>query len=338
MRFRRDLAEFPVKAEVKKGLVYLDKNENPFDLPPELKDLIAEDVKRVKFNRYPHATSLPLRERIAELYGLDAENVAVGNGCDELLQYLTLLFEGKYIVVTPPTFGMYTFYARLHGRAVKEIPLSSDFRIDGEKVVSEGKDAGVVFIPSPNNPTGNLQPEEEILRILDSGIPVVVDEAYYEFSGKTLAPVLSEYPNLIIARTFSKAFGLAAIRAGYILADRRVVESLYRIRAPFSMNSMTMSIAMRILEHRELVNERVGLIIEERERLRRELGKCTYPSDANFLLVHLDAYDFLLERGIVVRKLASPLQGFIRVTVGARWENELLLSALREYMEGRECG
>ncbi|EEB74158.1 histidinol-phosphate transaminase [Thermococcus sp. AM4] len=310
--------------------IRLDKNESPYDLPDWVKEEIFEELRELDFNRYPHITSMPAREAIAEFYGLSPDNVAVGNGSDELLSYLVRLFEGNHIITTPPTFGMYSFYARLNGVPVVEVPLREDFTIDGEAIAKKAENARAIFIASPNNPTGNLQPEEEIVRVLETGRPVILDEAYAEFAGKSLWKLIEDYKNLVVLRTFSKAFGMAGIRAGYMLAGEEVVDALYRIKSPFSVGIMTMTAVRVALRHADLMERRVRKIVEERERMRRKLGELAYPSDANFLLVKLDAYEELLKRGIVVRKLSGRLEGHIRVTVGRRWENDAFLKAVRE--------
>ncbi|WP_297548712.1 aminotransferase class I/II-fold pyridoxal phosphate-dependent enzyme, partial [Thermococcus sp.] len=145
---------------------------------------------------------------------------------------------------------------------------------------------------------------------------------------------IDEYENLIVLRTFSKAFGLAGVRAGYMLAGEEIVDALYRIKSPFSVGIMTMTSMVVMLRHTDLVEKRVRKIIEERERVRKKLGDLAYPSDANFLLVKLNAYEELLRRGIVVRKLSGRLEGHIRVTIGRRWENEAFLRAVREITGG----
>ncbi|WP_457754699.1 histidinol-phosphate transaminase [Thermococcus sp.] len=313
--------------------IWLDKNENPFDLPPEIKEEIFEELRKTPFNRYPHITAMPLRGAIAEFYGLSPENVAVGNGGDELLSYLIRIFEGDYIVTTPPTFGMYYFYAKLNGIPVVEVPLDESFTINGDMIAEKAKRASIVFITSPNNPTGNTQPREEILKVLDTGVTVVLDEAYAEFSGKSCIDLLDEYENLIILRTFSKAFSLAGARVGYLLADKEIINTFYRIKSPFSLNSLTITTAKVMLNHYDIVIERINYIIKERERIYRELKDHAYPSEANFLLMRLDAYEFLLERGIVVRKLGGRLERHIRVTIGKKEENNELIKALKEFLE-----
>ncbi|WP_148882295.1 histidinol-phosphate transaminase [Thermococcus aciditolerans] len=318
--------------------IRLDKNESPYDLPGWVKEEIFEELRELSFNRYPHITSMPMRKAIARFYGISPENVAVGNGGDELISYLVWLFEGDYIVTTPPSFGMYGFYAKLNEIPVVEVPLKEDFTIDGDAIAEKSKNARAVFIASPNNPTGNLQPEEEIIKVLDTGAVVVLDEAYAEFAGKSLWRLIEEYPNLIVLRTFSKAFSLAGVRTGYILANEEVVDALYRVKSPFSVGIMTMAAVKVVLRHYDLVERRVAKIIEERERIRKAFREFTYPSDANFLLMRLNAYEFLLEKGIVVRKLSGRLNGHIRVTVGRKWENRKLIEALREYLEVEGCG
>ncbi|AFK23219.1 histidinol-phosphate transaminase [Pyrococcus sp. ST04] len=332
MKIRREVLEFePYRVLEGNYRIWLDKNENPFDVPLEIKEEIFWKLRALEFNRYPHITSLPLREKLAEFLGFDVNNIAVGNGSDELINYLVRMFEGKYIITTPPTFGMYSFYSKLYGIPIVEIPLDEDFHINGDEIAEKSRDALAVFIASPNNPTGNLQPEEEILKVVETGVPVVVDEAYVEFAGKSLLDKVLEYPNLILLRTFSKAFGLAAIRAGYMVASDEVINAIYRIKSPFSVSSVTMIIAETLLDHYEVVEERVKFIVAERERMFRELRDYAYPSDANFLLIKLDAYEYLLSKGIVVRKLSGRLSGHIRVTIGRRDENDEVISALKEF-------
>ncbi|NJE85893.1 histidinol-phosphate transaminase [Thermococcus sp. CX2] len=314
--------------------IWLDKNENPFDLPPEIKEEIFEELRKTPFNRYPHITSMPLREAIAEFYGVSPENVAVGNGGDELLSYLMRIFDGEYVVTTPPTFGMYYFYAKLDGIPIVEVPLDENFIMNGDKIAEKAEKASLVFITSPNNPTGNTQPREEIIKVLDTGVPVVLDEAYAEFSGESYVDLIDEYDNLIILRTFSKAFSLAGARVGYFLASEEIVDALYRIKSPFSLNALTMVTAKVMLRHYDVVMEKVNYIIKERERIYREFKDYAYPSEANFILMKLNAYEFLLEKGIVVRKLGGRLEGYIRVTVGRREENDELIAALKEFVEG----
>ncbi len=331
MRFRREIEEFkPYNPYVKRQIrIRLDKNECPFDVPDEVKEDALRRIREAKWNRYPDMNADPLREKIAEVHGLDVRNVVIGNGGDELIALSLKLFEGNKVVISSPTFGMYSFYSKLEGLSVVDVPLRDDFSLGDVEAHVDG--ARLVVICSPNNPTGNTQSRESIERVLETGVPVLLDEAYAEFSRKSCLDLLSEYDNLIILRTFSKAFGLAAARVGYVLTSERIAEKLLSIKPPFNVSLFSMKVVESALDHRQYVERIVDYIVRERERMYEELRDCAYPSEANFLLVKLDAHDFLLERGIAVRKLEGRLKGHIRVTVGLREENDALLEALREF-------
>ncbi|ACJ16374.1 Hypothetical histidinol-phosphate aminotransferase [Thermococcus onnurineus NA1] len=313
--------------------IWLDKNENPFDLSPEIKEEIFEELKRVPFNRYPHITADPLRERIAEFLGIDKENIIVGNGSDELISLILKLFDGDHIVISSPTFGMYGFFAKFEGINLIDVPLDENFRL--QNVEEYAENARALFICSPNNPTGNTQDREKIISVLETGAPVVLDEAYVEFAKGSNVDLISEYDNLIVLRTFSKAFGLAGVRVGYAVGSEEIIDHLHRIKPPFTLDSISMKIAGLMLDHYDLVKRNIDYIIKERERIYRKFKDYAYPSEANFILMKLNAYEFLLEKGIVVRKLGGRLTGHIRVTVGKREENDELIGALKEFMEGR---
>jgi len=312
--------------------IWLNRNESPYDLPKELKEEILEEFRKLSFNRYPHITADPLRQKIADSLDLKLSNVVVGNGTDGLMPYLIKIFDGDHVVISSPTFPMYRFYAELEGLPVVDVPLKEDFSLGDVEAVAAN--ARVVFICSPNNPTGNVFEREKILKVLETGTPVVLDEAYVEFSryGSNL-DLVNDFENLIVLRTFSKAFGLAGVRVGYAVAHESVVDRLLRIMSPFSMNLLSMKIAEKLLENRELVEENIRTIVLERERLFYELEDYTYPSETNFLLVRLDLFDFLLQRGIVVRKLGGRLEGMVRITVGKERENDELLIAIKDYLD-----
>ncbi len=330
----RNLQTYPVING--KYRIWLDKNENPFDVPPQIKDEFLEEIKKVRFNRYPPITAKPLRERLADLHGVSPDEIVVAQGSSELINNIFHLFKGYYAVVTPPTFSMYFFYAKRAGVPLREVPLNETFEIVGDKLAELASRASVTFIASPNNPTGNLQPEEEILKVLDSGAAVMVDEAYGDFAEKSIFKFFDEYPNLMILRSFSKAFSLAGLRIGYLIAHTKIIEALRRIRPPFAMNILSMIAAMVILRHRTLMDRHIKYIIEERKRMYRMLRDFAYPSQANFLLINLGAFNFLLRRGIVVKNLENLLPSHIRVTVGRRWENDMVLQALKEFHESEE--
>ncbi|HCZ06351.1 MAG: histidinol-phosphate aminotransferase [Thermotogota bacterium] len=332
MRFNERLEKFKPYTTIEGDYrIWLNRNESPYDLPKSLKEEILEEFRKLPFNRYPHITADPLRERIASFLGLDISNVVVGNGTDGLMPYLIKIFDGGHVVVSSPTFPMYKFYAELEGVPVVDVPLGDDFSLGDLEKAARG--ARLVFICSPNNPTGNVFERERIVKVLETGVPVVLDEAYVEFSehGSNI-DLIYDFDNLIVLRTFSKAFGLAGIRVGYAVAHESVVDHVLRIMSPFSMNLLSMKIAEKLLEHQDLVEENVRTIVSERERIFQELREYAYPSQTNFLLIRLDIFDFLLEKGIVVRKLDGKLKGMVRVTVGKRWENDEFLSAVRDFL------
>ncbi|NJE08653.1 histidinol-phosphate transaminase [Thermococcus sp. M39] len=311
--------------------IWLDKNESPFDLPDEIKKEIFEELKRIPLNRYPHITADSLRERLAEFLGFEKENIIVGNGSDELISLILKLFEGEHIVISSPTFAMYSFYAKLEGVKVVDVPLDENFKL--RNIEDYAENARAIFICSPNNPTGNMQERERIISVLETGAPVILDEAYVEFAKKSNLDLVNEYENLIVLRTFSKAFGLAGVRVGYAVANEKIIDYLLRIKAPFSLNVISMRIAELMLDHYDLVKQNINYIIKERERIYKEFKDYAYPSEANFLLMRLNAYEFLLERGIVVRKLGGRLEGHIRVTIGKKEENDEFIKALKEFLE-----
>jgi len=309
--------------------VRLDRNENPFDLPHGFKRELFGELFKVPLNRYPPAFPTGLEEKIAETLGLSQDNVLVANGSDELIGLVLKLFEGDHIVVSSPTFGMYSFFATVEGLNVVDVPLGENFELGDVEAYADG--ARAVFVCSPNNPTGNSQPRDRIIEVLETGAPVVLDEAYVEFARRSNVDLVRDYDNLIVLRTFSKAFGLAGARLGYAVAGEETMEHLKKLRPPFSVNSFSLRMADFILDHLDYVRKVVRYIVMERERVHRALKEHAYPSEANFLLVRLDAHDFLMERGIAVRKLSGRLDGHIRVTIGRKEENDALIRALGEF-------
>ena len=335
MKISKLAKEFtPYNVAENKYRIYLDKNENPFDLPLFLKERIFEKLKKVEFNRYPPITGDPLREKIAKSLRLKIENIIVGNGSDEILSLIPRLTDGDYNIISSPTFVMYKFYSKLNGIKILDIPLDDKFDLKNDKVKKYADKARVIFICSPNNPTGNMISRDRIIDILETGAFVVLDEAYIEFSGKkSNIDLLDKYDNLIILRTFSKAFSMAGLRVGYGISNEKVINYLLSLKAPFTLNSLSMSIAEIMIENKDTVKEKVDFIKKERDRILIELKDYAFPSDANFILINLPVYQFLLERGIVVRHFKEKrIKNLVRVTIGNREENSALLNALKKYL------
>ncbi|WP_081210915.1 histidinol-phosphate transaminase [Salegentibacter sediminis] len=312
-------------------MVFLDANENPF----------PSDV-----NRYPDPQQRNLKAELGKIKGIAAENILLGNGSDEVLDLLFRAFcePGiENIITLPPTYGMYSVLAGINNIENREVLLSRDFQPQVQQILEiVDKNTKMIFLCSPNNPTGNSFSEESVTEILKNfdGL-VVIDEAYIDFSEKaSWLKKLKNYPNLVITQTLSKAYGLAGIRLGILYASVEIISILNRIKPPYNVNQLTQERALEELKDREKVNMQVADILKERAKLNKalkgiELVKEIYDSDANFILVKVDdanrRYEQLLEKGIVVRNRSSqPLcENTLRSTVGTKSENEKLLEALK---------
>ncbi len=331
---------------VEKGLykAKLDANESPFPLPPELHGELLTILERVPLNRYPDPDAGEARAAIAGRLGIPAERLILGNGSDECILLLLLALGGP--VLSPiPTFVMYELASKALGLRFLGIPLGPRFELPLEQVLEiiRRERPKLIFLASPNNPTGNAFSEEEILKVVEAseGL-VVVDEAYYPYAGRTLLPHLWRYENLAILRTLSK-IGLAGIRVGYLIAHEALIEELNKVRPPYNVNALSQAVARFALEHEEAIQGQVKVVIEERERLFRALSELpeleVFPSEANFLLFRTKVpvepvYLGLVEEGVLVRNLSNGpgLFNCLRVTVGTPEENDLFLETLREIL------
>ncbi len=333
--------------------VVLSANENPSELPPEIVEKLARIVRGgCSLNRYPDPMASELRELIADANGLDAANVLVGNGGDELIFDLLLAWggPGRVLLDCPPTFVMYGIDARLTGTERAVVQRTERFDLDGPAVLSrlaEGVD--LVFIANPNNPTGNVTPETLLIDILQAtDALVLVDEAYFEFSRHTMRPHMDRHPNLVILRTFSKAFCMAGMRVGYLLGREDVIRELTKVRQPYSVGRFSQQAAVAVFRERAVFETGIREIVRQRdivfERLSALPGVTPYPSEANFVLFRVaDAHGVwqeLLDRySVLVRDFSgNPRVGdCLRVTVGADAENRRFLDALAEILSRREA-
>ncbi len=318
--------------------VLLDANEN------SLGSVIPADG--LELNRYPDPFQTALRARLAVLAGLKAENVFVGVGSDEVIDLLIRIFcepRQDSILIAAPTYGMYRVAAEIQDVEVRQCLLTEQFQLDVEKLKSAlSATTKLVFCCSPNNPTANLLRQDDILALCDTNAIVVVDEAYIDFSdAESLATQIDTYPNLVILRTLSKAWGLAGIRLGYAIASPAIIEYLLKVKPPYNINALTSSAALRALENPGRMKQAVRAIVKLREHLSEQLKKMAaiervFPSDANFLLVRCreakTVYRLLAERGVIVRdRSAEPLLGnCLRITAGTAEQNSLLLNTLNE--------
>lgn len=323
--------------------IKLDANENPFPWPAGMQASLC--TEKLAFNRYPDGMAGELKSAIGRYTKTSPEGILIGNGSDELIQLILLTFGGlgKSLIIHPPTFGMYQIYARLTDTTVVPVPLLNGLELDTEKMLEAAlsPEAHVVVICNPNNPTGSLFPREDILRLVrESGKIVVVDEAYAEFSEQTLIPEIDNYPNLIILRTFSKSFGMAGLRLGYLLGLPQTIAFINKVRPPFNVNSFSQKAGILALDHLEEYQGQIQQIKDETNKLHKGLtqlpGVVVYPTQANFILFKPEDpdgwADELLKRGFLVRNMGMlPVLGkCLRISAGLPEENEEFLRAVRE--------
>lgn len=326
------------------GKIKLDANENPYDLPLGMKKVIFKELSQSRFNRYPDAEALDLRKALAGKIRIPKEWITAGNGSDELILYLVLAFARGKIIFSTPTFAMYKLIGLSCGAKVVDIPLDNNFKLDTQKIIRE-KGVSIIFISTPNNPTGNLFSREEVLGIIKkSKALVVIDEAYAEFCGETYLLFLKRFENLVILRSFSKAFGLAGVRLGFMLGPPYLVELVNKVRLPYNLGLFNQIAGRVILENYQSLLKSLTDIIKERERIFQNLrmidGLFPYRSQANFILFRTSfpsarLFNHLIKRGIIIRHLQGEpaLPDCLRVTIGKQTENDLFLKAVRSYFK-----
>ena len=317
--------------------VFLDANENPLG-----------SVTKENYNRYPDPLQKEVKNRLGKIKGVNSEQIFLGNGSDEAID---LLFRAvckpgvDNVITMPPTYGMYEVSANINDVEVKEIPLSADFEIRIENVLTAiDQHTKMIFVCSPNNPTGNCLKQESIETILNrfNGL-VVIDEAYIDFApGKTFVNKLDQYPNLVVLQTFSKAWGMAGLRLGIAYASKEIITVINKIKPPYNINQYTQALALEALDNSSKKDAMVTEILLQRGALIKGFSGIKfitkiYPSDANFVLIKTEdgkkVYDFLVDKKIITRDRSKVTlcEGCIRITVGTKEENELLLKVLKEY-------
>ncbi len=323
--------------------IKMDIMENPYNLPDEFVSEITEMVHTMAYNRYPDPTAKILREALAGYLGISPEWIMVGNGSDELINYIITAVRQK-VIWPEPTFAIYEILARTMNCSVIGIPLDEAFDLDLKAMIEEiRRDGGIIFLSVPNNPTGNYFSGERIYHLLEQKRTlVVIDEAYYEFCQKTFLSEIKRYPNLVILRTFSKAFGLAGLRVGYMIAQPELIVELNKIKLPYSVDTFSQMVAVKVLEGISTIKPRIEEIIGNREilynRLKKISGVKPYPSMTNFILFKVShpewIWEGLVRNGILIRNLSKPgrLEGCLRVTVGTSEENDIFCEKLTALM------
>lgn len=314
--------------------IFLDANENPFGNG---------------LNRYPDPHQRELKAAMSRLKNVSREQIFLGNGSDEPIDLLIRAFcrPGKdKVLLNPPTYGMYQVSADINDVETVKVPLTNDFQLDVASILKETTPVKIIFVCSPNNPTGNAIDANAIKALLEQfeGI-VVVDEAYADFSvSESFVSMVKDYPNLVVLQTFSKAWGLAGIRLGTAYASEAIVDVLDRVKPPYNVNTFSQRVALEALANVDSMRGYVTQILNERARMKEELANFAYveqvyPSDANFLLIKvaepLALYNFLVEKNIIIRDRSrmTGLAGCVRISIGTKDQNEILLSAMREFAD-----
>ena len=310
--------------------IWLDANENPFDSA---------------VNRYPDPYQIEFKTEVSKLKELDVSQIFVGNGSDEAIDLLFRAFcepgEDKSYIF-PPTYGMYEVSANINNVETVKINLTEDFKLPESKDVSRIIDSkGLLFICSPNNPTGNLFSLESIRDIASSfsGL-VVVDEAYIDFSNsKSAISLLKDAPNIVVLQTMSKAYGLAGIRLGMAFASKEIIDVLNKIKPPYNVNSLSQIEGLKRIKNKTEIDSQINTIRQEKRSLIKALStipviKKVYPSEANFLLVEFENPDIIFNslkaKGIVIRNRTSEIKGCLRITIGSPEQNEILIKTIKE--------
>lgn len=321
--------------------ILLDANENSFG------SVVESDLQ---LNRYPDPNQNILRDKLSDYLKIKKENLFVGVGSDEIIDLLVRIFcEPKIdnVIITEPTYGMYKVACDISNVETKTVPLNNEFQLEINSIKnSVDENTKLVFCCSPNNPTGNLLDKKDILETAKSinGL-LIVDEAYVDFmeSGSSI-DLINEQNNIVVMRTFSKAWGLAGIRAGYCIADKSIIDYLFKIKSPYNLNKMTSDIILSALDNIEKKNYFIEQINQQKELLINQLKKNKYvdkifPSDANFVLVKFKngkyLYDELVKKGIILRDRSGQLnlQNCIRITIGNEEENNILIKELERFNE-----
>jgi histidinol-phosphate aminotransferase len=322
-----------------KASILLDANENAYGSP-------LED----NFNRYPDPYQWQLKFEITKIKGVPAENIFIGNGSDEVIDLAYRIFcePGKdNVIICPPTYGMYEVSANINDVEIRKVNLTADFQLDVEGILNAvDKHTKLLFICSPNNPTSNNMNRADVEGLLNNfpGI-ILIDEAYINYSKqKTFIQELTEYPNLVVMQTLSKAWGLAALRLGLCYASAEIITLFNKVKPPYNINEASQELALEALTHTEQVNNWIKEVVTEKQGLSRALNKLpfvkkVYPSDANFLLVKVTnanaVYEYLTGNEIVVRNRSKDVlcENCLRITIGTPEENAHLLTILKQYKQ-----
>ncbi len=343
----KNIKPYPVGEDIDCSII-LDKNENPYNIVKLLKNEISLETDNLMLNRYPEGSYKLLREELSRYTGINAENIVIGNGSDELLYMIMQAFleKGEKVLLHTPTFAMYKSYANMVGGVIEEYETDDRFCIELEtfKKVIDEKNPKILIICNPNNPTGSFIEIEAIEYLIQdfTGI-VIIDEAYMEFCNQTAVKFLEKYKNVIILRTFSKALGLAGLRIGYMLSSMEVIDCVERAKSPYNVNAYSPAVAVAVLKNIDKVRKAINIILEERNSLISKLAELkgieVFESKTNFVLIRADKckelYASLFENGIAVKGFNDPkLKNCIRLALGTSTENRKVLETIEAVCKG----
>src|SRR5215510_13983490 len=342
----RGLTAYTLKhfdAEVK-----LDQNENPYELPADLKREVVDRVLRRPWGRYPEFVPAAMIHTLAKFTGWPEDGILVGNGSNELIQasLIVTLGPGRSVTVPQPTFTLYKLMATALQASVNEVLLdANDMTFDVDSLVKAARVSDVLVLCTPNNPTGTLLERDALVKLLSNARGLVLlDEAYHEFSEQTARPLLPEYKNLVVLRTFSKAMAMAGLRFGYMMAHPEIAREVYKSKLPYNVNVFTLAAVETVIENRGVLNRGIEALVRERERVFAELQKRNnvraFPSTANFILIRTarparELFDQLYSHGVLVRDVSAYplLDRCLRVSIGTPEENDRFLAALDRVLE-----
>lgn len=328
----------PIDANIK-----LNQNESPFDLPEIIKDEILSRLKQKKWNIYPDFVPTALYKKIANYYDVSSANLLIGNGSNEMINtILSATLDDRHEVIIPvPTFTVYELISRNMNAKINRINLNDDFTFDVDAIKKAAtRKNSITILCSPNNPTGTFISKEDILQIVkvSNGL-VVVDEAYIHFGGESVLDKINEYDNLIVLRTFSKAFGLAGLRMGMMFANEKLIIELSKVKLPYNINIFSIITLDVVFDNTDVIEKNVNFIKDERNRIFNKLRNIIdfIPSSTNFFLVKTkdsqEVFDFLLKDDILVRDVSSypMLDNYLRINIGNKEENNKLINSLMNY-------
>ena len=350
MKYRKDLKDMPSYDGVERDYrIKVNANECNLNLPPLVEERVLSRLSRIAFNRYPNYEYDALREQIARNFSVDKEQILIGGGSSEIIEKLFYAFGGSdshKIVYPQPSFSMYKIYAKAAEAQPVPFDLDDKYDIDVDKFIAAVNDneAALAVVCNPNNPTGNVLSIDEIEEIAKNvKCAFLVDEAYVEFYGKSSVNLIKKYPNLIVARTFSKAYGLAGARVGYMIARSEVTDMIAKTYMPYHMNTLSLATADIVYQMRDEFVPRIQMMIAERKRISEQLqelnGVKVYPSSTNFVLMKYDKAVSLNEHleslNIGVRSFgAAPrLENCLRISMGTRAENDECFNVIKNFVQ-----